>query len=264
MTPLLDIVDLNVRFTTPQGAVEAVRGVSLQVQSGECLALVGESGSGKSQTVLAALGLLPGNGIATGSVRFGGEELLGRSEAELNRIRGSRVTLVSQDPLSALTPHLRIGDQLAEVLVTHERATRTAARARSLELLRWVQVPDAARRLDQYPHELSGGLRQRIAIAMALLTRPDLLIADEPTTALDVTIQAQVIELLRRMRADYGIAVLLITHDLGVVAALADQVAVMRAGSVVEQGSAGQIFSHAAHPYTQALLRAVPRLDVPA
>jgi ABC-type dipeptide/oligopeptide/nickel transport system ATPase component len=262
--PLLQIRNLDVRFNAAAGAVHVVRNVSLQVNRGECLAIVGESGSGKSQTVLAALGLLARNGVATGSVRFCGEELLGRSESELNRVRGSRVTMVFQDPMSALTPHMRIGAQLIEVLVTHERTTRRAARERALELLRWVQVPEAEQRLTQYPHELSGGLRQRVCIAMALLTRPDLLIADEPTTALDVTIQAQVIELLRRLRVEHGTAVLLITHDLGVVAALADEVAVMYGGGIVEQSSAERIFKHAEHAYTQALLRSVPRIDAPA
>ena len=262
--PLLQIRNLDVRFNAAAGTVHVVRNVSLQVNRCECLAIVGESGSGKSQTVLAALGLLARNGVATGSVRFCGEELLGRSESELNRVRGSRVTMVFQDPMSALTPHMRIGAQLIEVLVTHERTTRRAARERALELLRWVQVPEAEQRLTQYPHELSGGLRQRVCIAMALLTRPDLLIADEPTTALDVTIQAQVIELLRRLRVEHGTAVLLITHDLGVVAALADEVAVMYGGSIVEQGSAERIFKHAEHAYTQALLRSVPRIDAPA
>ena len=259
---LLEIRDLAVEFATPRGTVRAVRDVSLEVRRGECLAIVGESGSGKSQLFLGSFGLLAARGTARGAVLFDGADLLGTDPGPLRAARGTRLGLVFQDPMNALTPHLAIGRQLAEVVLDRGLLDGTAARERSLEVLRAVRMPEPEARLRQYPHELSGGQRQRAAIAMALMTRPDLLVADEPTTALDVTVQAQVIEVLREAR-DAGLALVLITHDLGVVAGIADRVAVMYAGRIVESAPVRELFAAAAHPYTAALLASVPRLDTP-
>lgn len=259
-SPLLEIRDLVVEFATPRGIVPAVRGVSLGVARGECLAVVGESGSGKSQLFLGSLGLLAAGGTALGSARFGGLELIGGSDDERRTVLGTRFTFVFQDPMNALTPHLTIGRQLTEVLLDRGMMDPEAATARSLEALRAVRMPEAEARLGQYPHELSGGQRQRVAIAMALVTDPDLLVADEPTTALDVTIQAQVIEVLREAR-DRGLAIVLVTHDMGVVAEIADRVAVMYAGAIVETAPVRELFAAPGHPYTAALLASVPRLD---
>ena len=258
--PLLCIRDLSVDFVTPRGRVQAVREASLDVAAGECLAVVGESGSGKSQLFLACLGLLAARGAARGSVRFQGQELLGASAAALNAVRGSRIGMVFQDPMNALTPHLSIGRQLGEVLLDRGLASPQEAHARSLAALQDVGLADVESRLRQFPHELSGGQRQRVAIAMALMTRPELLIADEPTTALDVTVQAQVLQVLRRARRD-GLAMVLITHDLGVVAGIADRVAIMYAGRIVEIAPVRELFASPAHPYAAALLEAVPRLS---
>jgi len=259
---LFSLRDLSVEFATPGGIVRAVREVSLDVRRGECLAIVGESGSGKSQLFLGSLGLLAAGGTARGSARFDGQELLGSDPAPRRAALGTRVAIVFQDPMNALTPHLTIGRQLVEVLVDRGRMDAAAARARSLEVLGAVRVPDPEARLHQYPHELSGGQRQRVAIAMALMTGPELLVADEPTTALDVTVQAQVIDVLREAR-DRGLAVVLVTHDLGVVAGIADRVAVMYAGRIVETAPVRELFAAPAHPYTSALLASVPRLDTP-
>ena len=258
-SPLLQIRDLSVDFATARGAVRAVTGVSLDVHAGECLAVVGESGSGKTQLLLACLGLLADNGSASGSARFEGHELIGATEQALNAVRGSGTALLSQDPMSALTPHLRIETQLTEGLLDRGLATRAVARQRALDLLREVEIPEPEQRLRQYPHELSGGMRQRVALAMALMCGPRLLFADEPTTALDVSVQARILELLRRVR-DRGIGILIITHDLGVVAGIADRVAVMYSGRIVECAPALQLFDAPAHPYTAALLAAVPSL----
>jgi oligopeptide transport system ATP-binding protein len=257
---LFEVRDLSVRFATPRGDVTAVRGVSLEISRGECLAVVGESGSGKSQLFLACLGLLAAGGAAEGSATFDGRQLLGPDDAKRRSLLGTRVAMVFQDPMNALTPHLAIGRQLAEVALDRGLMDAEAARARSLDVLQAVRLPDAGSRLRQYPHELSGGQRQRVAIAMALMTRPELLIADEPTTALDVTVQAQVIEVLAEAR-DRGLAVALVTHDMGVVAGIADRVAVMYAGRIVEVAPARDLFAAPAHPYTAALLASVPRLD---
>lgn len=246
----------DVRVTYPQA--EAVRGVSFDVQAGECLTVVGESGSGKTQLFLACLGLLPRHAVVAGSALLHKRELLGANERRLREIRGVEIGMVFQDALSALTPHLTIGSQMIEGLRTHQPMSRAEALRRAQEVLERVHVPDATRRLRQYPHELSGGLRQRVLIAMALLLRPALLIADEPTTALDVSVQAQIIEVLRELRAN-GQTLVLITHDLGVVAALADRVAVMRAGELVELGAAHAVFERPQHEYTRQLLAAVPR-----
>jgi len=258
--PLLSIRDLSVDFVTPRGRVQAVREASLDVAPGECLAVVGESGSGKSQLFLACLGLLAARGATRGSARFQGQELLGASAAALNAVRGTRISMVFQDPMNALTPHLSIGRQLGEVLLDRGLASPQEAHERSLAALQGVGLADAESRLRQYPHELSGGQRQRVAIAMALMTRPALLIADEPTTALDVTVQAQVLRVLRQARRD-GLAMVLITHDLGVVAGIADRVAIMYAGRIVEIAPVRELFAAPAHPYAAALLEAVPRLS---
>jgi len=257
---LLALDDVRVTFDTEQGPVQAVRGVTLDVRAGECLAVVGESGSGKSQLFLACLGLLSANGQAGGSARLEGVELVGATERSLAALRGARVGLVSQDPMNALTPHLKIGEQLMEFVVDRGHMKTSAARARALELMRSVGIAEPEARFEQYPHELSGGQRQRVAIAMALMPGPALLVADEPTTALDVTVQAQVLDVLRRLRGQ-GLTTVLITHDLGVVAGLADRVAVMYAGVVVEVASAVDLFASPRHPYTSALLASVPRLD---
>ena len=257
--PLLRVDRLEVYFDTEGGAVRAVAGVSLDVRAGECLAIVGESGSGKSQLLLACLGLLAQNGRASGSATFAGRELIGASEAALNEVRGTGIGLLSQDPLSSLTPHLRIETQLTELLRDRGLATATEARRRALDALHDVEIPDPEARLRQYPHELSGGMRQRVALAMALMGGPRLLFADEPTTALDVSVQARILELLARVR-DRGLGLLIITHDLGVVAGLADRVAVMYAGRIVEHAPVRRLFAAPAHPYTAALLAAVPRL----
>jgi peptide/nickel transport system ATP-binding protein len=262
-TPVLTIQDLGVTFATTGGDVEAVSGVSLEVQAGECLGIVGESGAGKSQAFLAVMGLLPANARTRGSARLASTELLGRPGRELDQVRGAGVSMIFQDPLTSLTPHLRIGDQIAESIVQHQGASWRSARARALALLEQVHVTDPKRRLAQYPHELSGGMRQRVMIAIALSCGPKLLIADEPTTALDVTIQAQILALLADLKREHGMAMVLITHDLGIVAGVADRVAVMQAGQIVELGTAGKILKRPEHAYTQALLRAVPRLDEP-
>jgi peptide/nickel transport system ATP-binding protein len=260
-SPVLAIEDLGVTFATPAGDVEAVSGFSLSVQAGECVGIVGESGAGKSQAFLAVMGLLPPNARTRGSARFGTTELLGREGGELDQVRGAGVSMIFQDPLTSLTPHLMIGDQIAESLVRHTGVRWVEARARALALLEQVHVTDPKRRLKQYPHELSGGMRQRVMIAIALACDPKLLIADEPTTALDVTIQAQILALLAELKRERGMGMVLITHDLGIVAGVADRVAVMQAGQIVELGAVGKILKRPEHAYTQALLRAVPRLD---
>ena len=264
MAPVLDIKNLTVRFTTNDGDVSAVSDLSLSVGKGECLGIVGESGSGKSQTFLAVMGLLARNGHATGEATYGGVNLLTSDERALNELRGNALTMVFQDPMTSLTPHMKVGRQLTEVLIRHRGLDKTAARAEAVAMLKRVQIPEAERRFDMYPHELSGGLRQRVMVAMALLCGPQLIIADEPTTALDVTVQAQILDLIRRAKDELGTAVVLITHDLGVVAGLADRVGVMYGGRLVEIGEVHQIFRAPQHPYTQGLLACTPRLDDPA
>ena len=258
---VLDIKNLNVRFATADGEVAAVSDVSLSIGKGKCLGIVGESGSGKSQTFLAAMGLLAPNGRATGEVMFGATNLLAADEKTLNGLRGDKLTMVFQDPMTSLTPHMRVGRQLTEVLIRHRRVSADAARDQAIAMLRRVQIPEAERRFDMYPFELSGGLRQRVMIAMAMLCGPELIIADEPTTALDVTVQAQILDLIRRAKDELNTAVILITHDLGVVAGLADRVGVMYAGRLVELGDVRQIFNAPRHPYTKGLLACTPRLD---
>jgi oligopeptide transport system ATP-binding protein len=260
---LLSIQDLRTYFKTDEGTVRAVDGVSFDVREGECLGVVGESGSGKSVTQITVLGLIPQppGFIESGQILFDGEDLLQKSDDEMRQIRGNRITMIWQDPMSSLNPFLKISRQLVEPLEIHRNMNRDEARKLAIEMLEKVGIPGAAERFDQYPHQFSGGMRQRVMIAMALLCRPQLLIADEPTTALDVTIQAQILELMKDLRQDFGTSVILITHDLGVVAGMADRIVVMYAGKVMEEAPATQLFHHPAHPYTVGLLKSVPRLD---
>jgi oligopeptide transport system ATP-binding protein len=259
----LSIDDLSVSFAQRGASISAVRQVSLAVAARECVGIVGESGSGKTQVFMAAMGLLAGNSTVDGRVRFEGEDILGLPRARLNRIRGSKLTMIFQDPMTSLAPHLKIGTQLAEVLVCHAGKSWSEARNAARRMLERVRVPEPVRRLEQYPHELSGGLRQRVMIGMSLLCEPKLVIADEPTTALDVTVQAQIIDLLRAMREEVGMALVLISHDLGVVGGLADRILVMYAGRIVESAAAAELFRHALHPYTAELLNCIPSLSGP-
>ena len=260
--PLLEVDQLAVSFATDAGRVAAVREITYDVRPGEVLGIVGESGSGKSVSSLAVLGLLPANARVTGSVRFRGRELTGLDDAELSEIRGRRIAMIFQDPLSALTPVYTVGDQIAEAILVHDRVGRSAARARAVELLALAGIPNAARRATAFPHEFSGGMRQRVMIAMAMANQPDVIIADEPTTALDVTIQAQILDVLRTAKQTTGAAIVLITHDLGVVAGFADRVAVMYAGRIVEIGNVDEVFYRPRMPYTLGLLGSIPRLDL--
>jgi peptide/nickel transport system ATP-binding protein len=254
--PLLDVQDLTVTFG---GTANAVDGVSFQIAPGETLGLVGESGSGKSVTAFSILRLLqPPGRITGGRVLFEGRDLLALSEREMREVRGARISLIFQEPMTALNPVMRVGDQIAEALTVHGLAGRGEARARAIELLEAVKITEPARRVRDYPHQLSGGMRQRVMIAIALACRPPLVIADEPTTALDVTIQAQVLELMRDLKAQFNLALLLITHDFGVIAEMADRVAVMYRGRLVEQGPVRQMLRQPQHDYTKALLAAVP------
>lgn len=258
-SPLLEVRKLTVDFSTHEGIVHAVSEVDLNLSAGETLAIVGESGSGKSQMLLSTLGLVARNARVAGSVRFKGEELLGASEKRLSEIRGLEIGLVFQDPMTSLNPYLSVGVQLTEPLRVHKGVGRAAATAQAIEILKAVHLTEPERRMRQYPHQLSGGMRQRVAIAMALICQPKILIADEPTTALDVTVQAQVLSLLREIREQFGTAVILVTHDLGVIAELSDRVNVMYAGKIVERGSVDDIFYSCRHPYTEALERSIPQ-----
>ena len=260
---VLDVRDLKTHFKTERGFFRAVDGVSFQVARGRTLAVVGESGCGKSVTSLSIMGLVPEPpGIkAGGEILFEGKDLLAKSRAELEQIRGAKIAMIFQEPMTSLNPVYRVGDQIVEGLVKHRGLSARAARERAIEMLRLVRIPSPETRVDAFPHEMSGGMRQRVMIAIALACEPQMLIADEPTTALDVTIQAQVLDLMRDLKSRLGTAIILITHDLGVVAEMADDVVVMYAGKVVERASVAQLFEDAQHPYTLGLLASVPRLD---
>jgi oligopeptide/dipeptide ABC transporter ATP-binding protein len=261
---LLKVRDLEVSFNTEDGVVQAVDSVSVELQPGEVLAVVGESGSGKSVTALTVMGLTRGpNASISGTAFFEGTELIGAAEEELRRVRGNRMSMIFQDPMSSLNPVYRVGGQIVEQIRAHRGLSTGQARERAIELLDAVGIPDPDRRVDSYPHELSGGMRQRAMIAMALSLDPALLIADEPTTALDVTIQAQLIGLLRKLNEERGLSIVLITHDIGVVAEIADRVAVMYAGRIVEQGTLDEVFYDPQHPYTWGLLGSLTRIDRP-
>ena len=258
---LLRVRDLNVSFETGDGTINAVNGVDLTIEAGQSLAVVGESGSGKSQLMLAIVGLPARNGTVRGSVEFDGVQLLGQSEAALNRVRASQIAMVFQDPMTSLNPYMRISDQMTEVLTYHRGMSRREALAEAVHLLDAMHFPEARMQIGMYPHEFSGGMRQRVLIAMALLCRPRLLIADEPTTALDVTVQSQIMELLADLRSEFGTAIILVTHDAGVVAGHCDEMIVLYGGLVMESGPVDRVFAAPQRPYTLGLLEAVPRLD---
>ena len=261
MTPVAELDDLRVRFGQGRDATEAVRGVSLHVMPGEVLCLLGESGSGKSVSMRALMRLLPSQAAISGGVRVEGRDVTRMGGKELRALRGGAVAMVFQEPMTALDPVYTVGQQIAEAVLRHKGCTAAAARARALEVLDLVRVPDASRRLHAYPHELSGGLRQRVVIAMALSCQPRLLLADEPTTALDATVQIQILVLLRSLQRELGMGMVIVTHDLGVAAEVADRVAVMYAGQIVEQGTVRDVLRHPAHPYTKGLLASVVRDD---
>lgn len=258
---LLEVNNLAVEFKTPDGIVRAVQDVSFSLEQQKTLAIVGESGSGKSQTAFSIMGLLAKNGTASGSIQFEGNELLNATETELNRYRASQIAMIFQDPMTSLNPYVKVSNQMAETLMLHQGLSKADAIRDSTRMLDAVQIPDAARRIGMYPHEFSGGMRQRVMIAMALLCHPRLVIADEPTTALDVTVQAQIMDLLRDLQSDFGMGILLITHDLGVVSEACEDTLVLYGGRVMETGPTDQLFSAPSHPYTRGLLRAVPRIS---
>ena len=258
--PLLSVTDLRVTLNTPRGPADALRGIGFELARGETLGLIGESGCGKSMTAMAAMGLLPNGARVSGSIRLNGRELVGLGDDAMCRIRGNRIGMVFQEPMTALNPLHTIATQIAEPLLLHKGMTRTAARAEALRLLERVQLPNASQRLDAYPHQLSGGQRQRVTIAIALACGPDLLVADEPTTALDVTIQAEILALINELVRESGMALLMISHDLGVMAQLVSRLLVMYGGTVVESGPTSEVFAHLAHPYTRGLFAARPRL----
>ena len=257
---LLSVRDLSIRFSTPDGWVHAVNNVSFDIDAGQKLAIVGESGSGKSQIALSILGLQARNAKITGSILFNGQNVVGMSQPELNKIRAREIAMIFQDPMSSLNPYMRIERQLNESLELHEGLRGAAARSRVLEMLDAVQIPDAKNRLRSYPHELSGGMRQRIVIAMALLCKPKLILADEPTTALDVTVQAQIMQLLKDIQKEQDTAIVLITHDLGVVAGFCEETLVLYSGKIMERAPSRAIFAAPSHPYTRGLMRAVPNI----
>jgi oligopeptide/dipeptide ABC transporter ATP-binding protein len=261
--PLLQVRDLKVQFFTDDGAVRAVDGISFDVRSGEILGMVGESGCGKSVTALSILRLLaPAGKIVSGEINFRGKDLLHSSEREMQQVRGNQISMIFQEPMTSLNPVMTVGDQVAESLILHKRMRRKEALAETIRLFESVRIPDAPTRIKDYPHQMSGGMRQRVMIAMAIACHPALLIADEPTTALDVTIQAQILELLNQLRNEYALSILLITHALGVVAETADRVIVMYAGKVVEEAPVQEIFEHPCHPYTVGLLDSIPKIEI--
>ena len=258
---LLEVNNLHVNFRTPDGLVTAVNDLNFTLAQGETLGIVGESGSGKSQTAFALMGLLAGNGIIEGEARFNEQNILTLNEKAMNRIRSKEIAMIFQDPMTSLNPYMKVGKQLMEVLMLHKGMSKAEAFEASVKMLDAVKMPEARKRMNMYPHEFSGGMRQRVMIAMALLCQPKLLIADEPTTALDVTVQAQILTLLNELKDDFNTSIIMITHDLGVVAGLCDKVLVMYAGQTMEYGTAEDVFYRPTHPYTQGLLKAIPRLD---
>lgn len=257
---ILSINNMNVRFQTPDGLVQAVSDLSYSVSQGETLGIVGESGSGKSQSVFALMGLTADNGVVSGEANFHGENLLTMTKKQLNHIRAEKIGMIFQDPMTSLNPFMKVGKQLAEVLMIHKGMSKSEARREAIAMLDAVRIPSAATRMAQYPHEMSGGMRQRVMIAMALLCKPELLISDEPTTALDVTVQAQILTLLRELQSEFNTAILLITHDMGVVAEMCDRVLVMYGGRKMEEADTDSIFDSPSHPYTQGLLKAIPSI----
>jgi oligopeptide/dipeptide ABC transporter ATP-binding protein len=260
---LLELRDLRVRFPAPDGPLHAVDGVTLALEAGQTLGLVGESGCGKTMTALSIMRLVPPPGrIVQGSIVFSGKDLVKLSEREMRALRGNEIAMIFQEPMTSLNPVFTVGNQIAEAVGVHQGLSRRAARERAIEMMRLVEIPEAERRVDDYPHQMSGGMRQRVMIAMALSCRPSLLLADEPTTALDVTIQAQILDLLAELRRRFEMALLLVTHDLGVVAERADEVAIMYAGRIVERAGVTSLFARPLHPYTRGLLRSVPRVGV--
>ncbi|MEL0635251.1 MULTISPECIES: oligopeptide ABC transporter ATP-binding protein OppD [Marinomonas] len=258
---ILEVDNLRVNFKTPDGLVTAVNDLNFDLAQGETLGIVGESGSGKSQTAFALMGLLAGNGIIEGEARFEGQNILTLNERAMNKIRSEKIAMIFQDPMTSLNPYMKVGKQLMEVLILHKGMNKADAFEASVKMLDAVKMPEARKRMNMYPHEFSGGMRQRVMIAMALLCQPKLLIADEPTTALDVTVQAQILTLLNELKAEFNTSIIMITHDLGVVAGLCDKVLVMYAGRTMEYGLTEDVFYRPTHPYTQGLLEAIPRLD---
>ena len=263
MAPLLEVKDLKVEFSTRYGNVTALDGVSFELNAGETLGVVGESGCGKSITALAVMGLIPmpPGRIAGGSIKFKGEELIGAPESRLRQLRGAEIGMIFEEPMPSLNQVFRVGDQIAEAILLHQGGSKAEARARAVELLKTVGIPEPDRRARAYPHELSGGMRQRVMIAMAMSCRPQVLIADEPTTALDVTVQAQIFDLMREIQQEFGVAIIMITHDMGAISEMADRVAVMYAGKMIEEGSADAILDSPGHPYTSGLIGCIPILD---
>jgi oligopeptide transport system ATP-binding protein len=255
---ILEVKDLTVRFKTLNGVLTAVDNISFDVKKGEILGIVGESGSGKSQSVLAILGLLANNATASGSIKYLEEEILNLNEKSLNKIRGNKIVMIFQDPMTSLNPYLTIKSQIIEVLVLHKGLSKTDATVDAIKMLDFVKIRDAKNTINQYPHELSGGMRQRVMIATALLCKPDLIIADEPTTALDVTVQAQILQILKELRQEFNSSIIMITHDMGVVSAICDRVNIMYAGSIMESGCVSDVFKSPLHPYTKALLDSIP------
>ena len=258
---LLEVKNINVKFNTPDGMIQAVNNINFNLKSGESLAIVGESGSGKTQLAFSIMGLIAKNGSASGSVKFHSKEILNLDETEMNKIRSNNISMIFQDPMTSLNPYMRISDQLNEVIIHHKGLSKKEALKESIQMLDAVKIPDAKNRIHMFPHEFSGGMRQRVMIAMSLLCKPDLIIADEPTTALDVTVQAQIMKLFAEIQEELKTAFILITHNMGIVAGMCDQTLVMYGGRIMEYGKTENIFLKPTHPYTKGLLEAIPRID---